>query len=65
MLTPPDGLPEATLMSALGRSWGIAATSMQYRAVGWGSHHWEVADAAGPRWFVTVDELENKRQSAS
>ena len=65
MLTPPDGLREATLVSALGRSWGMAVTSMQYRPVGWGSHHWEVADAAGPRWFVTVDELGNKRLSAS
>jgi hypothetical protein len=65
MLSPPEGLPEAALVSALGRSWGITITSMQYRAVGWGSHHWEVADAAGPRWFVTVDELENKRLSAS
>ena len=65
MLIPPDGLPEATLVSALGRSWGLAVASMQYRAVGWGSHHWEVADAAGQRWFVTVDELENKRLSAS
>ena len=65
MLTSPDGLPEATLVSALGRSWGMTVASMRYRAVGWGSHHWEVADAAGPRWFVTVDELENKRLSAS
>ncbi len=65
VLTPPDGLPEAALASTLGYSWGIAAASMEYRAVGWGSHHWEVADAAGPRWFVTVDELENKRLSAS
>lgn len=38
---------------------------MEYRPVGWGSHHWAVADAAGTRWFVTVDELENKRLSAS
>ena len=65
MLTPPDGLPEAVLVSALGRSWGMAVTSMEYRPVGWGSHHWAVADAAGTRWFVTVDELENKRLSAS
>jgi hypothetical protein len=65
VLTPPDGLPETTLVSALDRGWGMAVTSMQYRAVGWGSHHWEVADAAGARWFVTVDELENKRLSAS
>ena len=65
MLTPPDGLPEAVLVPALGRSWGMAVTSMEYRPVGWGSHHWAVADAAGTRWFVTVDELENKRLSAS
>ncbi|HEY7921079.1 MAG TPA: aminoglycoside phosphotransferase family protein, partial [Streptosporangiaceae bacterium] len=65
MLTPPDGLPEAVLVLALGRSWGMAVTSMEYRPVGWGSHHWAVADAAGTRWFVTVDELENKRLSAS
>jgi spectinomycin phosphotransferase/16S rRNA (guanine(1405)-N(7))-methyltransferase len=65
VLTPPDGLPETVLVSALGRSWGMAVTSMEYRAVGWGSHHWEVADGAGPRRFVTVDELENKRLSAS
>ena len=65
MLTPPDDLPEAVLVLALGRSWGMAVTSMEYRPVGWGSHHWAVADAAGTRWFVTVDELENKRLSAS
>jgi spectinomycin phosphotransferase/16S rRNA (guanine(1405)-N(7))-methyltransferase len=38
---------------------------MEYRPVGWGSHHWEVADGAGGRWFVAADELENKRLSAS
>jgi spectinomycin phosphotransferase/16S rRNA (guanine(1405)-N(7))-methyltransferase len=64
VLTPPDGLSETALVSVLARSWGMTITSMEYRAVGWGSHHWEVADAAGPHWFVTVDELENKRLSA-
>ena len=65
MLTPPDGLPEAVLVRALGRWWGVAVASMEYRPVGWGSHHWEVTDTAGRRWFVTVDELEDKRLSAS
>ncbi len=36
---------------------------MEYLAVGWGSHHWDVRDEAGGRWFVTADELENKRVS--
>jgi hypothetical protein len=61
MLTPPDDLPETVLASALGRWWGMTVASMQYRAVGWGSHHWEVADAAGSRWFVTADELDKRR----
>jgi hypothetical protein len=61
MLAPPDDLAETVLASALGRWWGMTVASMQYRAVGWGSHHWEVADAAGSRWFVTADELDNRR----
>ena len=65
MLTPPDGLPEDVLASALERGWQVAAASMAYRPVGFGSHHWAVTDAAGTRWFVTADELENKRRSRS
>lgn len=64
MLTPPDGLPATVLAAALERSWGLAVTAMEYRAVGWGSHHWEVTDAAGARWFVTADDVQNKRVSA-
>ena len=63
MLAPPDDLPDAALASALGHSWAIAVASVEYRAVGWGSHHWDVADAAGSRWFVTADDLEDKRLS--
>jgi hypothetical protein len=63
VLTPPDGLSEATLTSALARGWGTGVDSMAYQAVGFGSHHWNVADAAGARWFVTVDELETKQRS--
>ncbi len=63
MLIPPAGLPEATLLAALERWWGIRAASVQYRPVGWGSHHWVVSGPAGSRWFVTADELENKRLS--
>jgi Phosphotransferase enzyme family len=62
MLVPPDDLPEAALASALQRSWGMTAGSMEYRAVGWGSHHWEVVDTAGSRCFVTVDDLDKRRR---
>jgi hypothetical protein len=65
MLTPPADLPETALAEALRRGWDLAAASMEYLPVGWGSHHWAVTDPAGRQWFVTADELENKRLSAS
>jgi Phosphotransferase enzyme family len=64
MLTPPDGLPGAVLAGALEQHWGLDVIAMEYRPVGWGSHHWEVTDAAGMRWFVTADDVQNKRVSA-
>lgn len=63
MLIPPEGLSEDQLVSALGTHWLLDAEAVAYRAVGFGSHHWEIADAAGTRWFVTADELANKRMS--
>jgi Phosphotransferase enzyme family len=61
MLVPPDDLPEAALVSALRSSWGMTVSSVEYRAVGWGSHHWEVVDAAGSRFFLTADDLDKRR----
>lgn len=63
MLTPPDDLSQDMLVSALAGGWQVTVASMAYRAVGFGSHHWAVIDAAGTRWFVTADELGNKRHS--
>lgn len=63
MLTPPGDLPDDVLSSALARGWEVSAASTAYRPVGFGSHHWEVVDTAGTRWFVTVDELDAKRHS--
>jgi Phosphotransferase enzyme family len=63
VLTPPDGLSEGMLKSALADGWATDVASMAYQAVGFGSHHWNVVDAAGTRWFVTVDELETKQRS--
>src|SRR6185437_14286484 len=50
-------LTETEVAAALARGWRITAASLAYRAVGWGSHHWELTDDAGTRWFVTVDDL--------
>ncbi|MFI7599778.1 phosphotransferase family protein [Actinoplanes sp. NPDC049681] len=51
MLTPPADLPESLLRDAFG------VESLDYRPVGWGSHHW----TAGDRYFLTVDDLTVKR----
>ncbi|MBF6330445.1 phosphotransferase [Nocardia transvalensis] len=62
MLTPPADLPDDTVAAAL-RHWGIEPVSLEYRPVGFGSHHWAVADRRGERRFVTVDELDLRRKS--
>lgn len=51
------------LLPVLAGGWRVAAASMTYRPVGFGSHHWEIVDTAGVRWFVTGDELDVKRHS--
>jgi Phosphotransferase enzyme family len=63
VLVAPADLDETALAGAVERGWGIGVASMGYLAVGWGSHHWKVAGTDGAAWFVTVDELENKRVS--
>ena len=63
MLAPPKGLTEEALATTLARGWGIEVAGLEYRAVGFGSHHWEVVEAGGARWFVTVDELAQRRNA--
>jgi aminoglycoside phosphotransferase (APT) family kinase protein len=56
VLSKPAGLHETDLAALLADVWrltGIAAASLVYRPVGFGSHHWQ----AGTDWFVTVDEF--------
>lgn len=63
VLSPPVDLPDDVLGSVLADAWQLTAASATYRPVGFGSHHWEVADDGAARWFVTVDELDVKRSS--
>ena len=57
MLTPPDDLPEPVVRDALAAGWSLTAATLDYRAVGFGAHHWAVVDAGGRRWFVSVVDL--------
>jgi spectinomycin phosphotransferase len=56
VLTAPSDLDVATVAGALAH-WGLREPQLRCLPVGFGSHHWR-ADAAGERWFVTVDDLE-------
>ena len=57
MLTRPAGLSDGDLEEVIQRAWGVAVVSIEYRPVGFGSHHWVATDDRGLRLFVTVDEL--------
>jgi len=48
---------------ALEQGWGVRTASLSYLAVGFGSHHWDVTDDTGARWFASVDELDTRRWS--
>lgn len=64
MRTRPPELSDADVTQVLAGAWRIDATSVEYRPVGFGSHHW-AAVAGGRRWFLTVDDLDAKRRSGT
>jgi spectinomycin phosphotransferase/16S rRNA (guanine(1405)-N(7))-methyltransferase len=57
--TRPPSIDDDQIVAFLAR-WGVHATRVEYRAVGFGSHHWEVT-AENARWFLTIDDLHAKR----
>jgi hypothetical protein len=57
MNTAPD-LDERVIATALASGWALDAESLEYAAVGFGSHHWIAVGRDGRRCFVTVDELD-------
>jgi spectinomycin phosphotransferase/16S rRNA (guanine(1405)-N(7))-methyltransferase len=65
VFTKPGDLPESALAETLDDLWGIRAASLEYQAVGFGSHHWLVTDMAGRRLFATVDDLAAKLHTAT
>ena len=64
MLNAPDDLDERTIIDALRVSWDFGADTVEYRAVGFGSHHWQATDGSGGRRFVTIDDLGAKVRDA-
>jgi spectinomycin phosphotransferase len=54
---PPDEIDDRQLSRALEKHWGLTPARLGYLPVGFGDHHWELTDAAGRSWFVTVAGL--------
>jgi thiamine kinase-like enzyme len=64
VFTKPADLTEDALAAALKDRWRFTASSLEYQAVGFGSHHWLAANAEGVRLFATVDDLKAKLRTA-
>ena len=60
MKTLPAGFDDTLLHPSLAAGWGLEARSADYLPVGFGSYHWLVSDAGARRYFVTVDDLDQK-----
>lgn len=59
VFTRPVDLSDEFIAASLSH-WGIQAARVEYRPLGFGSHHWLVEGDA--RWFLTVDDLMAKRR---
>jgi len=60
MRSPPEAFRQSQLIACVAEGWSLDVERARYAPVGFGSYHWEVTDAAGRRYFVTVDDLDQK-----
>src|SRR5579875_2827282 len=60
MKDEPREFSEPALRRALDQGWALRPDELRYAPVGAGSYHWTARDQHGDRWFVTVDDLDDK-----
>ena len=65
MLTSPERIADSDVLAVVRTHWLESAVRAVHLAVGFGAHHWEVADDAGRRLFVTLDALGSRHTIAS
>jgi hypothetical protein len=63
MRAPPADLADVDVMAALLAHWDWPAVTLEYVALGMGTHHWVATDALGARRFVDVDVLADASES--
>lgn len=61
VFTRPEQLSDDTVARVITGVWGVEVVSVEYLAVGFGSHHWKISGGNGGRWFATIDDLYEKR----
>jgi spectinomycin phosphotransferase len=65
VLTPPERVTDAGVRDAVRAHWLDGAVTAVHLPVGFGAHHWEVADATGHRLFVTLDGFGSRHSAES
>ncbi len=60
MRTAPAGLAATTVAAEVAKCWGLPVSRLRYVALGGGSYHWFAAASDGGRYFLTVDDLQDK-----
>ena len=62
MREQPGHIDQRELARTLHEQWGLAPGRLRHLPVGFGDHHWELTDAVGGGWFITVAELAGGRR---
>jgi spectinomycin phosphotransferase len=65
MFGPPDDVTDIDVLDAVRRHWLPGATSTTHLAVGFGAHHWAIADTGGRRLFTTLDGSASRHSAES
>jgi spectinomycin phosphotransferase len=60
MRTAPAGLAATTVAAEVAKGWGLPVSRLRYVALGGGSYHWVAAASDGGKYFLTVDDLQDK-----
>ena len=64
MFTRAADVSDDDIVRVVAEGWSIDADHVEYAAVGFGSHHWHVRSGTD-RWFLTVDDLDARRDRES
>src|SRR5215211_1844385 len=65
MRTRPEDLTDEAIAAVVTAHWSIAAETLEYAPIGFGSHHWVLTERTGRRWFVTGDAVADSSQRLS